>query len=162
MVFILFFGITFQATPYAYASEVLPTRTRAKGMALGLFCAQGITIMFTQCAPLAVAAITWRFTIIFIGCNLFFLPITIWYFPETARKSLEEINFVFGEKVAVRLEDITDQDAHKETGFTDGKAYTSKNETVEYAAQEVEMVEDELGSIRVCMQVSLGKYDCFY
>lgn len=90
--------------------------------------------MFTQCAPLAVAAITWKFTIIFIGCNLFFLPITIWYFPETARKSLEEINFVFGEKVAVRLEDISEQEAHKETGFIgEGKA-TSNNEGVEYSA----------------------------
>lgn len=84
MVFILFFGLTFQATPYAYASEVLPTRTRAKGLALGLFCAQAITIMFTQCAPLAVDAMTWKFTIIFIGCNLFFLPWVIFYFPEVS------------------------------------------------------------------------------
>jgi Sugar (and other) transporter len=82
MIFIFFFGVCFQATPYAYASEVLPTRTRARGMAFGLFLSNGITVMFTQCAPIAVAAITWKFSLIFIGCNLFFLPWVIFYFPE--------------------------------------------------------------------------------
>src|SRR5271154_2469858 len=84
MVFILTFGCTYQATPYAYASEVLPTRTRARGLALGLFCAFGVTIMFIQCAPIAVAAITWKFSLIFIGCNLFFLPWVIFFFPEVS------------------------------------------------------------------------------
>jgi hypothetical protein len=29
---------------------------------------------------------------------------------------LEEINLVFGERVAVRMDDITEQEAHKEVG----------------------------------------------
>jgi hypothetical protein len=82
MVFILIFGTTYQATPYAYAAEVLPTRTRARGMALSLFSAFAITIMFTQCAPIAVAAISWKFSLIFIACNMFFLPFVIFMFPE--------------------------------------------------------------------------------
>jgi hypothetical protein len=82
MIFIFFFGATFNASPYAYAAEVLPTKIRANGMAIALFSANGLTVMFTQTAPLALEKITWKFSFIFVGCNLFFFPIVYLFFPE--------------------------------------------------------------------------------
>lgn len=82
MIFIFFFGSTFNASPYAYAAEVLPTKIRANGMAIALFCANALTVMFTQTAPIALEKITWRFSFIFVGCNLFFFPIIYFFFPE--------------------------------------------------------------------------------
>lgn len=82
MVFIYFFGSTFAASPYAYAAEVLPTKIRANGMAIGLFFANSVTLIFSQTAPIALDHIGWKFNIVFIACNMFFLPIVYFFFPE--------------------------------------------------------------------------------
>jgi MFS family permease len=82
MVFIYSFGTTFAASPYAYAAEILPTKIRANGMAVGLFFANAVTLTFTQVSPIALKEIAWKFNIVFIACNLFFLPIVYFFFPE--------------------------------------------------------------------------------
>lgn len=83
MIFIFFFG-TMSGVPYAYAAEVLPTKNRAIGFAMGLFCSNAITIIFTQTAPMALEAISWKFNFVFIGCNAIFFPIVYFYFPEVS------------------------------------------------------------------------------
>ncbi|KIV81151.1 hypothetical protein PV11_08590 [Exophiala sideris] len=97
MVFIFFFG-TISPMPYTYSAEILPTKIRATGFAV---------------APIALADITWRFRFIFIGCNLFFLPIVYFFFPETRKLTWEEVSRVFGETVKVEMADITDENAEK-------------------------------------------------
>ena len=75
MIFIFFFGATSTASPYAFTAEILPTKIRANAMALALFCANAVTVIFTQLAPRALAAIGWKFDLVFIACNLFFIPV---------------------------------------------------------------------------------------
>jgi hypothetical protein len=82
MVFIFFFGSTFAASPYAYSAEVLPTKIRATGMSIALFSSNAVTVIFSQTAPIALQNIAWKFNLVFIGCNLFFLPIVLFFFPE--------------------------------------------------------------------------------
>lgn len=94
MIFIFCFGLTFNASPYAYAAEVLPTKIRANGMSIALFVANGLTVMFTQTAPLALEAITWRFSFIFVGCNLFFFPIVYFFFPEVCSHPAVRLLFI--------------------------------------------------------------------
>lgn len=113
MIFIFFFGATFNASPYAYAAEVLPTKIRAKGMVIALFCANAITVMFTQTAPIALEAITWKFSFIFVACNLAFFPIIWIFFPETKGLTLEEVNRAFGDKVEVEMDQMTDAQVQK-------------------------------------------------
>ncbi|OQU97041.1 hypothetical protein CLAIMM_03044 [Cladophialophora immunda] len=98
MIFIFFFG-SVSGAPYAYAAEVLPTKNRAIGFAMGLFCSNAITIIFTQTAPMALEAITWKFNFVFICCNAFFFPIVCFFFPETKVLTLEEVNAAFGDKL---------------------------------------------------------------
>ncbi|KAH0847075.1 putative MFS sugar transporter [Fonsecaea pedrosoi] len=113
MIFIFFFG-SISGTPYAYAAEVLATKNRATGFAMGLFSSNAITIIFTQTAPMALEAISWKFNFVFIGCNLVFFPIVFFYFPETKGLTLEEVNSVFGEKVQVQLSSISHEAAEKQ------------------------------------------------
>ncbi|KAK7203047.1 general substrate transporter [Myxozyma melibiosi] len=108
MIYIYFFGATFASSPYAFASEVLPTKIRANGMAVALFFANAVTLIFSQTAPIALDHINWKFNLVFIGCNVFFFPIVFFYFPETKGLTLEEINTRFGEKVEVEIRDLTD------------------------------------------------------
>jgi MFS family permease len=114
MVFIFFFGSTFAASPYAYAAEVLPTKIRANGMSMALFASNAVTVIFSQTAPIALSNITWKFNLVFIGCNLFFLPIVFFFFPETKGLTLEEVNRAFGDKVEMEMSDITDVEAEKQ------------------------------------------------
>lgn len=82
MIYIYTFGSTYAASPYAYAAEVLPTKNRAAGMALSLFLANGLTLTFSQVAPIALETITWKFNLVFIACNCFFFVICYFFFPE--------------------------------------------------------------------------------
>jgi hypothetical protein len=50
----------------------------------------------------------WRYYLVIILCSLVFIPIIYFYFPETARLSLEEISAKFGDEVAVDLRDISE------------------------------------------------------
>lgn len=113
MVYIYFFGATFAASPYAYAAEILPTKNRANGVAIALFFGNSVTLIFSQCAPIALQKIGWKFNIVFIACNLFFLPIVWFFFPETKGLSLEEVNRAFGEKVEVEFGDISEAAVEK-------------------------------------------------
>ncbi|KAK7905453.1 hypothetical protein LTR67_000175 [Exophiala xenobiotica] len=112
MIFIFFFG-SVSGTPYAYAAEVLPTKNRAVGFAMGLFCSNAITIIFTQTAPMALEAIKWKFDFVFVACNIFFFPIVYFFVPETKALTLEEVNPVFGEDVQVELFHIRDEATKK-------------------------------------------------
>ncbi|KIM93335.1 hypothetical protein OIDMADRAFT_35829 [Oidiodendron maius Zn] len=117
MVFIFFFGSTFAASPYAYAAEVLPTKIRATGMSIALFSSNAVTVIFSQTAPIALQNITWKFNLVFIGCNLFFLPIVFFFFPETKGLTLEEVNRAFGDKVEMEMFEITDDEAKNAIAF---------------------------------------------
>lgn len=82
MIYIYSFGATYASSPYAYAAEVLPTKNRAIGMSLALFVANSLSLVFSQTAPMALAAIAWKFNLVFIACNCFFFPIVYFFFPE--------------------------------------------------------------------------------
>ncbi|KAK0100275.1 hypothetical protein ONS96_007557 [Cadophora gregata f. sp. sojae] len=65
----------------------------------GTFC----TLIVVQSAPIAFAAVGWKFYLLFILWLVVYSPSIYWYMPETARFTLEEI----GEKLEVAIK-ITD------------------------------------------------------
>ncbi|CAK7207928.1 hypothetical protein SEUCBS139899_010743 [Sporothrix eucalyptigena] len=105
MIFIFSFAVTNAASPYAYAAEVLPTKNRAVGVALAKFCASSVTLIFSHAQPIALEKIGWKMNLVFVGCNLFFLPIVYFYFKETKGLTLE-VNLAFGETVEVEMHDM--------------------------------------------------------
>lgn len=116
---IVFYGSFIDATTYIYVSEIFPTRLRAVGTSLsisGLFLA---SLIFTQAASSAFAAIQWRYYIGKWSCSVdfvlntdgrsfavftvltFIMTLLIYFFfPETKGLSLEEVAKLFGDPVA--------------------------------------------------------------
>ena len=62
--------------------RILPTKIRAQGMALGMFSAYSMIIIFGQVTPIALDQVGYKYLPLFIGCNLFFLPIICIWFKE--------------------------------------------------------------------------------
>jgi len=89
------YNLAWVPLPYAYASEVLPYNLRAKGMALFVL-SQNFGNAFNQFAnPLALAAITWRYYLVYIAFDAAYF-VLIWFcYPETAKLSMEEAALIF-------------------------------------------------------------------
>ncbi|KAK5045419.1 hypothetical protein LTR84_009283 [Exophiala bonariae] len=109
---IVFFSSCIDATTYIYASEIFPTHLRASGLSLsltGLFLA---SLTFTQAATSALAAIHWKYYIVFTVLSALMVGIFYFYFPETKGLALEEVSKLFGDPVAVEISNMTEEEGH--------------------------------------------------
>ncbi|BGO95408.1 sugar transporter-like protein [Rhodotorula toruloides] len=93
--YLTFFGFTWLELPWLYPAEINPLKTRTVANAVSTinnWLWNFTVVMFTPPFLASTAVGTFAF---FGAINLCFLPI-IWYFyPETAGRSLEEIDLVF-------------------------------------------------------------------
>ncbi|EEP77542.1 conserved hypothetical protein [Uncinocarpus reesii 1704] len=111
-IFFIFLYVAFQGTfchttMYLYVSEIFPTEIRPIGMGFSTFGQFASTIILLQTAPIGFAHVGWRYYLVPIIWSVLFIPVIYFFFPETARLSLEEIARKFGEEVAV---DVTTQE----------------------------------------------------
>ncbi|OAG39744.1 hypothetical protein AYO21_06019 [Fonsecaea monophora] len=88
-----------------YCTEIMPTNIRATGTASGYALFNLIVIMLVQVTPMAIEAISWKYFMIFVICDVVFIVIFILFYPETKNKTLEEISAIFGDEVAETLEE---------------------------------------------------------
>ena len=72
---------------------------RATGLACGFAMLNAIIIMLVQVTPIAIAAISWRYFLIFIFLHFIFVIVVYLTFPETANVPLEEVAALFGDEV---------------------------------------------------------------
>ncbi|OCT53938.1 sugar transporter [Cladophialophora carrionii] len=113
-VFIVFLYLTFQGTfcdttMYLYVSEIFPTEIRPIGMGFSLFGQFAATIILLQTAPLGFVHIGWKYYLVIVAWCIVYLPMIYFFWPETARLSLEEISKQFGDDVAVHVNDISEE-----------------------------------------------------
>ena len=80
---------------WMYASEIMPLRTRNKGVALGVGSHWLSNFVVVYVTPDAIANLGYRLYIIWAVFNASFVPITWLFYPETARRSLEDMDVVF-------------------------------------------------------------------
>lgn len=92
---------------YLYVSEIFPTEIRPIGMGFSLFGQFASTIILLQTAPIGIDQVGWKYYLVIIAWCIFFIPIVYFFFPETARLSLEEISARFGDDVAVHVNDVS-------------------------------------------------------
>ncbi|KAH0828528.1 hypothetical protein AYO21_07761 [Fonsecaea monophora] len=117
-IFFVFFYLTFEGTfcdttMYIYVAEIFPTEIRPIGMGFSLFGQFASTIILLQTAPIGFDRVGWKYYLVVIIWCAVFIPIIYFYFPETARLSLEEIGQKFGDEVAVHVNDTTEEKRQK-------------------------------------------------
>ncbi|KAB5586025.1 MFS sugar transporter-like protein [Coniochaeta sp. 2T2.1] len=93
------FNISFSATcgplSWIIPAEIFDTHTRSKGVSIATMTSFAFNTMIGQVTGIAITNIGWRFYVVFVVCNftnaLFFYLLL----PETKKKPLEEMNFLF-------------------------------------------------------------------
>ena len=93
--YIAFFGASYLTVPWLYAAEINPLRIRAKGAALANIVNWSINFLVVMVTPIMVANIGWGTYLFFAAVNACFLPFIYFFYPETAHRSLEEIDLIF-------------------------------------------------------------------
>ncbi|KAL2877258.1 hypothetical protein SGCOL_007414 [Colletotrichum sp. CLE4] len=105
--FIAFYGFCIDATQFVYLTEIFPNHIRSQGSAFGIVNSALASLIMLMVAPIALEKITWRFFLVLIVPTACYLLIVYFFFPETSKKSLEDISEAFGEKVAVHYSHAT-------------------------------------------------------
>lgn len=89
------FGATWLTTPWLYPTEIFPLNVRAKGGAwsvVGWSIGNGVVTMIT---PFLFQSISYGTLLLFFGLNIFCIPFVILLYPETAGRSLEQMDTFF-------------------------------------------------------------------
>ncbi|EZF29632.1 sugar transporter [Trichophyton mentagrophytes] len=93
--YIASFGATWLPLPWLYAAEISPIKTRAKANALSTCSNWLFNFFIVMITPVMLAGIGWGTYLFFAIINVCFLPIIYFFYPETAKRSLEEIDIIF-------------------------------------------------------------------
>jgi MFS family permease len=93
------YNFSFSATcgplSWIIPAEIFDTRTRSKGVSLATMTSFAFNTMIAQVTPIAMEDIRYKYYFLFIICN-FTNAIFFWLvMPETAKRPLEEMNYLF-------------------------------------------------------------------
>ncbi|KAJ9497664.1 hypothetical protein H2202_006697 [Exophiala xenobiotica] len=91
-----FYSFGWLTVPFVYPAEITTLRLRAKGCAIASAGAWIIEFMVVQITPIAVQNIGYKTYIIFAVLNIaLIVPVTYFFFPETAGLPLEAVDYIF-------------------------------------------------------------------
>ncbi|KAI1340981.1 general substrate transporter [Xylariaceae sp. FL0016] len=99
----IFFGIGWQGVPWLYPTEINSLSMRTKGAALGTATNWIVNFLVVEITPIGIASIHWQFYIIWTVFNAAFVPIVYFLYPETAGRTLEDIDRFFQENQEVLI-----------------------------------------------------------
>ncbi|KAL4910550.1 hypothetical protein BDW74DRAFT_164443 [Aspergillus multicolor] len=104
IVFILVFAMTWNALPWIYGSELMPLNMRHINGAIGAGSEFLFQFTVLEMAPSAIASTGWRIYIFFAVFNVLTFFFVYAFCPETAQKTLEEIDFLYIDSAIQGLE----------------------------------------------------------
>ncbi|KAJ5169371.1 Major facilitator superfamily domain general substrate transporter [Penicillium coprophilum] len=87
--------IGFGAIPYLYATEIAPLHLRTTINSFSISISWAVSIILTSVTPIAFNSMGQTYFVIFAGLNAMMIPIIYYLFPETAGRSLEEMDKIF-------------------------------------------------------------------
>ncbi|KAI5801136.1 hexose carrier protein [Geopyxis carbonaria] len=93
--FIIFFGSTWLELPWLYPAELSPLKTRTRANALSTSTNWIFNFLIVQVTPTMIASIGWGTYLFFAVMNALFIPVIYFFYPETAGRSLEELDIIF-------------------------------------------------------------------
>ncbi|KAH9928045.1 hypothetical protein B0H21DRAFT_762792 [Amylocystis lapponica] len=94
-VFNSFFAIGWLGMTWLYPAEIVGLRIRAPANAFSTASNWIFNFMVVMVAGPAFTNITWRTYIVFASLNAFIVPVVYFFFPETAGRSLEDMDVIF-------------------------------------------------------------------
>ena len=89
------FSLGILPVSWMYASEIMPLRTRNKGVALGAASHWLSNFVVVYITPQAIQSLGYRLYVIWAVLNASFVPVIWLFYPETARRSLEDMDEIF-------------------------------------------------------------------
>ncbi|KAK5658961.1 hypothetical protein OQA88_1779 [Cercophora sp. LCS_1] len=122
--YIAAFGATWLPLPWLYPAEVNPIKTRAKANAVSTCTNWLFNFLIVMVTPIMITNIGWGTYLFFTVVNASFLPIIWFFYPETARRSLEEIDIIFakGHAEGISYVKAAEELPHLEPGEIEGYA----------------------------------------
>nr|SIP56045.1 putative Sugar Porter [Yarrowia galli] len=96
-VFNTFFAIGWLGMTWLYPAEISSLEIRAPANGLSTSGNWAFNFMVVMITPVAFNSIKWKTYIIFACINAFMVPVVYFFYPETAGRSLEEIDMIFAE-----------------------------------------------------------------
>lgn len=121
--YIASFGASWLPLPWLYPAEVNPIKTRAKANAVSTCTNWLFNFLIVMVTPIMITNIGWGTYLFFAVVNACFLPVIWFFYPETARRSLEEIDIIFAKgsvenmsyvRAAKELPYLTDEEVERE------------------------------------------------
>ncbi|KAL5334443.1 general substrate transporter [Aspergillus crustosus] len=86
------FGIGMLGVPWLYPTEINSLPMRTKGAAVATATNWITNFAIVEITPIGIQSIGWRFWIVWTVLNAVFLPIIYFLYPETANRTLEDID----------------------------------------------------------------------
>lgn len=94
-IYIAAFGATWLPLPWLYPAEISPIKTRAKANAISTCTNWLFNFLIVMVTPIMIRDIGWGTYLFFAVVNACFFPVIWFFYPETAGRSLEEIDLIF-------------------------------------------------------------------
>lgn len=94
-VFNTVFAVGWLGMSWLYPAEIVPLRIRAPANALSTSANWIFNFMVVMITPVAFNKIKYQTYIIFAVINAFIVPVVYFFYPETACRSLEEMDMIF-------------------------------------------------------------------
>jgi sugar porter (SP) family MFS transporter len=100
MIYLFVAGFAYSWGPcgWIYPAEIFPLRIRSKATSVTTAANWLFNFVVGEIVPIMLARITFGTFIFFGGCCFIMAIIVFFFFPETKGKSLEEMEFIFGER----------------------------------------------------------------
>ncbi|KAF1912763.1 general substrate transporter [Ampelomyces quisqualis] len=93
------YNFSFSATcgplSWIIPAEIFDTKTRSKGVSIACMVSFAFNTMIGQVTGIAMESIGWKFYLVFVVCNLTNAIFFYCFLPETAKRPLEEMNYLF-------------------------------------------------------------------
>lgn len=100
-IFNTFFAIGWLGMTWLYPAEIVPLRIRAPANALATSANWAFNFMVVMVTPVAFENIGYQTYIIFAVINAFIVPVVYFFYPETAYRSLEEMDTIFHKTTSI-------------------------------------------------------------
>ncbi|QLI73271.1 Sugar transporter STL1 [Metarhizium brunneum] len=138
-VFFACFAMGVLGVPWLYPTEINALAFRSQGASLAMATNWIMNYMVAQITPPGIENLGYKFWIIWAVICASFVPTTYFFYPETANRSLEDIDrffadnpgiFVFRNKIATQLqrppiyEEADNRVAHRNENISDKKSAT--------------------------------------